>query len=65
MFACIYFKEDSSLSVVGRNDRDLKLLGNFLPREKVEMLWKMKGNAPKVLYHGTIVKVGGNVIFFV
>jgi len=53
MFACIYFVEDASLSVVGANDKNLEKLGDFGPREEVRMKWGKK------TYHGTIVKVDG------
>ena len=37
MFACVYFKKDGTLSVVHKNDKDLKVLTDFETREQVEM----------------------------
>lgn len=58
-FACIYFKEDTSLSVVNKGDKNLVLEGAFDVRSHVEMTWRI--GAKKELYHGTIVKVGGKL----
>ena len=37
MFACVYFKKDGTLSVVHKNDKDLKVLTDSETREQVEM----------------------------
>lgn len=60
MFACIFFNEDASLSVVGKNNKSLKLVSDdWEPRGKVEMYWPGKVAGQRSLYHGTIIKVGG------
>ncbi|XP_034317137.2 uncharacterized protein DDB_G0286299-like isoform X1 [Crassostrea angulata] len=59
MFACIFFNEDASLSVVGKNNKSLKLVSDdWEPRGKVEMYWPGKVAGQRSLYHGTIIKVG-------
>ncbi|XP_061191564.1 uncharacterized protein LOC133199711 [Saccostrea echinata] len=59
MYACIFFIEDASLSVVGKNNKSLKVLnGEWEPKGKVEMLWPGKNAGQKSLFHGTIIKVG-------
>ncbi|CAC5384004.1 unnamed protein product [Mytilus coruscus] len=57
MFACIYFEEDKSISVVGKADKDLKLDVEFESRSKCTMKWKVKGSHEKKTYHGTIVRI--------
>jgi len=52
MYSCIYLCEDASLGVVGRNDKKLKILGDF-QKCPVEMKWG------KNIYHGTIIKING------
>ena len=54
MFACIYFKEDSTLSVVNEKDKDLKVIDGFVERGSIEMTWRRPGKT-KELFHGTIV----------
>lgn len=64
MFACIFFNEDASLSVVGKNNKSLKLLSDdWEPRGKVEMYWPGKVAGQRSLYHGTIIKVGGKSVW--
>ncbi|CAC5387042.1 unnamed protein product [Mytilus coruscus] len=60
MFACIYFEEDKSISVVGKADKDLKLDGEFESRSKCTMKWKVKGSHEKKTYHGTIVRINNS-----
>ncbi|XP_052097356.1 uncharacterized protein LOC127732362 [Mytilus californianus] len=57
MYACVFFEEDSSLSVVWREDQDLSLIEDFKEHHKVEMKLLLRYGTPKILYHGTIVKV--------
>lgn len=60
MFACIFFSEDSSLSVVGRKNKSLKVINDeWEPRGKVEMLWPGRHAGQRTLYHGTIIKISG------
>lgn len=58
MFACIYFKEDSTLSVVNEKDKDLKVIDRFIERGTVEMVWRRPGKTRQI-FHGSIVKTGG------
>ena len=54
MFACIYFLEDASLSVVGKNDKNLKIGdGEFKAKQRVSMKWG------STLYNGMIINVHG------
>ncbi|CAG2218050.1 unnamed protein product [Mytilus edulis] len=57
MYACVFFEEDSSLSVIWKEDRDLSLIEDFKEHHKVEMKWLLRPGTPKTLYHGIIVKV--------
>ena len=57
MFVFIIFKEDASLSVVGKGDKDLTILTDFREREPIQMRWGTKPGKPKELYHGTIIKI--------
>ena len=59
MFSCLFFTEDRSLSVVGRDDNNLTVLKEWKPKESVEMTWGKK------LFHGTIIKIGGTLHRFV
>lgn len=56
MFACIFFEEDSSLTVVNQKDKALNVQNGFTPNEKVSMKWGKK------VYNGVIIKVGGKYI---
>lgn len=60
MFACIFFFEDTSLSVVGKNDKNLTIITEFSVKESVEMIWKDAGKSK--LFHGVIVKVHGKFL---
>lgn len=62
MFACIYFKKDSSIGVVGHNNKNLKVLSKFEEKNNVEMYWKINGKLE--LYHGEIVKVHGEYAIY-
>ena len=53
MFACIFFEEDLSLSVVSERDKSLEVINTFLPKEPIRMRWGKK------VYNGVIVKVSG------
>lgn len=55
MFACIYFVEDASLTVVGKNDKNLTIETEFAERESVSMKWG------KQTYHGVIIKINGKL----
>lgn len=57
MFACIYFVEDASLTVVSKNDKNLSV-ENFAEKSRVSMKWKGRNT-----YHGTIVKIHGKFLF--
>lgn len=61
MFACIFFKEDASLSVVGRSSKKLVLKGQFQQGDEVEMEWPVSGKK-RALYHGTIIVTGGKSV---
>ncbi|XP_062566986.1 uncharacterized protein LOC134229283 isoform X2 [Saccostrea cucullata] len=54
MFGCVFFHEDTSLSVVGEKSKRLELLGSFQEGEKVNMKWG------KDIFSGVIVYVHGN-----
>ncbi|XP_060589549.1 uncharacterized protein LOC132744786 [Ruditapes philippinarum] len=54
MFACIFFEEDKSLSVVNECDKSLEMLHSFKSNESVRMKWGRK------IYNGTIVNVSDN-----
>ena len=56
MFACIYFREDNSMSVVGEKSKRLQLLGDFKAGENVKMLWGQN------LFNGTFVQIHGEYI---
>ncbi|KAH3806894.1 hypothetical protein DPMN_135222 [Dreissena polymorpha] len=58
-YACVYFPEDVTLSVVNEKDPDLTIITTFELREKVEMLWKSVGKSKKA-FEGVIVKVAGD-----
>jgi hypothetical protein len=63
MYACIFFIEDTSLSVVGKNNKSLKVINDeWEPRGKVEMFWPGKSAGQRTLFHGTIVKIGGKSV---
>lgn len=54
MFACIYFSEDDSLSVVGKADKKLQFREDgWKEKEQVEMKWGRKD------YNGTIIRIHG------
>ena len=50
MFACIYFREDNSMSVVGEKFKRLQLLEEFKAGENVKM------------FNGTVVQIHGEYI---
>lgn len=54
MFACIFFHEDKSLSVVGEKSKKLELMESFKEGGKVKMNWGKVG-----MFSGCIVKVHG------
>ncbi|XP_062570672.1 uncharacterized protein LOC134232703 [Saccostrea cucullata] len=54
MFGCVFFHEDTSLSVVGEKSKRLELLGSFQEGEKVNMKWG------KDIFSGVIVYVHEN-----
>lgn len=56
MFACIFFYEDKSLSVVGENSKKLELMESFKEGGKVKMNWGKVG-----MFSGCIVKVHGKL----
>lgn len=51
-FACIFFYEDKSLSVVGEKSKKLELMESFKEGGKVKMNWGKVG-----MFSGCIVKV--------
>lgn len=54
MFACIYFSEDDSLSVVGKADKNRQYREDgWKEKEQVEMKWGRKD------YIGTIIRIHG------
>lgn len=54
MFACIYFSEDDSLSVVSKADKNLLFREDgWKEKEQVEMKWEGKD------YNGTIIRIHG------
>lgn len=53
IFACIYFLEDASLTVVGKNDKNLSMETEFAEKALVSMKWG------KHNYHGSIIKIHG------
>lgn len=55
MFACIFFYEDKSLSVVGEKSKKLELMESFKEGGKVKMNWGKVG-----MFSGCIVKVHEN-----
>ena len=57
MFSCIYSPTDNSLTVIGKEDKKLTLLGEWKDHEKTEMKWGKK------VYEGTIIKIGGKFQF--
>ena len=59
MFACIYFIEDCCLGVVGKYDKNLKIITEFEIRKSVEMYWKIGGKSE--LYRGEIIKIHGKL----
>ncbi|VDI18927.1 Hypothetical predicted protein [Mytilus galloprovincialis] len=60
MFACIYFEEDKSISVVGKENKELKVDGEFESKSKCTMQWKVRGTREMKTYHGTIIKTNSN-----
>lgn len=56
MFACIFFYEDKSLSVVGEKSKKLELMESFKEGGKVKMNWGKVG-----MFSGCIVKVHGKL----
>lgn len=61
MVECIFFIEDASLSlslsVVGKNNKSLKLSSDeWEPRGKDEMYWPGKVAGQRSLHHRTILK---------
>jgi hypothetical protein len=53
MFACIYFHEDKTFSVVSKSNPSLKMKTEFTMKGEVEMKWGCK------FFSGVIVKISG------
>lgn len=62
MFACIYFEEDYSVSVVGKENTDLKVEGSFEVKSRVEMVWKV--GTERETFHGPIIKIDGELRYY-
>ena len=58
MFACVYFEEDNTISVIRKGHRDLKC-EKFSPNERCVMKW---GNAE---FEGIIIEVSGKFLIMI
>ncbi len=56
-WACVYFSQDASLTVVSRESPKLVILVDFTVMSDVDMEWKV-GGATK-MFRGVIVKTHG------
>lgn len=59
MFSCIFFPEDSSLSVVGKADKKLTISNEWKVEESLNMKWG------KRVYKGTIVRISGKFLYHI
>lgn len=57
MYACIHCDFDNTLTVLGKQSKKLKLLGEFKVKEKVELKW-----SKSEIYTGIIVKINGKLL---
>ena len=57
LFACIYFPEDNSVSVVQEGHKDIRNCKSFHKDEELSMVWNKK------MYDGIILEVSGEQFF--
>ncbi|CAC5400235.1 unnamed protein product [Mytilus coruscus] len=52
----LQIEEDKSISVIGKENKELKVDGEFESKSKCPMQWKVWGTREKKTYHGTIIR---------